>query len=220
MPDVVSLQLRLGLCLADHRADPLHLREGVAEDVIAGALEVVHLPLLVIAAALGDGEEAEVEAPGVEGGHLWLELGQHRRPLLDRHPLPAAGGGLNYNVAPLLYAGHDLPEELQRRARFASLGLPHVEVYDRRARLVGAYRRLDDLLRRDRDGRALPRYRHAAGDRRAYDDLLHDLYPFRSTRSPRINVKDLAEPPQTRFVSAPRECRRLMVRSEERREGQ
>src|SRR3712207_1812648 len=92
MPDVVSLQLRLGLCLADHRADPLHLREGVAEDVIAGALEVVYLPLLVIAAALGDGEEAEVEAPGVEGGHLWLEFGQHRRPLLDRHPLPAAGG--------------------------------------------------------------------------------------------------------------------------------
>src|SRR3712207_2621649 len=110
MPDVVSLQLRLGLCLADHRADFLHLREGVAEDVIAGALEVVYLPLLVIAAALGDGEEAEVEAPGVEGGHLWLELGQHRRPLLDRHPLPAAGGGLDYDVAPLLYAGHDLPE--------------------------------------------------------------------------------------------------------------
>src|SRR3712207_7083864 len=66
-------------------ADPLHLREGVAEDVIAGALEVVYLPLLVIAAALGNGEEAEVEAPGVEGGHLWLELGQHRRPRSEEH---------------------------------------------------------------------------------------------------------------------------------------
>src|SRR3712207_2517110 len=136
MPDVVSLQLRLGLCLADHRADPLHVREGVTEDVVAGAFAVVYLPLLVIAAALGDGEEAEVEAPGVEGGHLWLEFGQHRSPLLDRHPLPAAGGGLNYNVAPLLYARHNLPEELQRRTRFARLGLPHVDVYDRRASLV------------------------------------------------------------------------------------
>src|SRR3712207_2138696 len=86
-----------------------------------------------------------------------------------------------------------------------------MDMYDRRARLVGAYRRLDDLLRRDRDCRALPRYRHAAGDRRADDDLLQDLYPFLSTRSPLINVKDRAEPPQTRFVSAPRECRRLMV---------
>src|SRR3712207_8484482 len=56
---VVGFELRLGLRLADHLADPLHVREGVAEDVVAGAFEVVHLPLLVVPAALGDGEEAE-----------------------------------------------------------------------------------------------------------------------------------------------------------------
>src|SRR3712207_4359149 len=74
--DVVGLQLGLGLRLADHLADPLHVRERVAEDVVAGAFEVVDLPLLVVAAALGDGEETEVEAAGVEGRHLRAELGE------------------------------------------------------------------------------------------------------------------------------------------------
>jgi hypothetical protein len=110
---VVGFELRLGLRLADHLADPLHVCEGVAEDVVAGALEVVYLPLLVVPAALGDGEEAEVEAASIEGCHLGAELGEDGGPLFERHAFAAACGGLHDHVAPLLDARDHLAEELE-----------------------------------------------------------------------------------------------------------
>src|SRR3712207_8451963 len=70
----------------------------------AGAFEVVHLPPLVVAAALGDGEEAEVEAAGVEGRHLRAKLGEDGGPLLERHPLDRKSTRLNSSHANISHA--------------------------------------------------------------------------------------------------------------------
>src|SRR5215218_11406509 len=132
MADVVGFELGLGAGLAEHGADLLHIGEGVAEDVVAGALQVVYLPLLEVPATLGDGKEAEVEATRVERGHLGLELGKDGSPLLKRHPLPAARGRLYDHIAPVFDPGDHLAEEPDIRARFPSLRLTDVEVEDGR----------------------------------------------------------------------------------------
>src|SRR5918994_457952 len=121
-----------GCRLAEHGADPLHVREGIAEDVVAGVFQVVYLPRLEVSAPLGDWEQAEVEAARVERGHLGLQLGQDSGPFFERHTLPAARGRLYDHIAPVFDPRDHLAEEPDVGARFPRLGLPDVEVYDGR----------------------------------------------------------------------------------------
>src|SRR5918994_5958432 len=173
MAHVVGFELGFRAGLAEHGADLLHVREGVAEDVIAGAFQVVYLPRLEVSAPLCDGEEAEVEAARVEGSHLGLQLGQDSGPLLQGHPLPAARGGLYDHIAPVLDPRDHLAEQPDIRARFPRLRLTDVEVDDRRAGLVRPDGGVDYFIRRYGDRLALPWHGHPARNRRADYELLH-----------------------------------------------
>ena len=173
VPDVVGFELRLRAGLAEHGADLLHVGEGVAEDVVAGVLQVVYLPLLEVSAPLGDGEEAEVEAARVERRHLGLQLGQDGGPFFQRHPFTAAGGRLHDHIAPVFDPSDNLAKEPDVRARLPRLRLAHVQVDDGRPGLVRPDGGVHDLLRRNRNGLALPWHRHPARNSRADDELLH-----------------------------------------------
>src|SRR5215212_2341150 len=173
MAHVVGFELGFRASLAEHGAHFLHVREGVAEDVVAGALQVIYLPLLEVSPPFRDGEEAEVEAARVEGSHLGLELGQDGCPLLQSHPIPATRGGLYDHIAPLFGPRSHLAEELHVRTRVPRLRLTDVEVDDRRAGLVRPDGGVDYLIRRYRDGLALPWHGHSASNRRADNELLH-----------------------------------------------
>src|SRR5918994_519107 len=162
-----------GCRLAEHGADPLHVREGIAEDVVAGVFQVVYLPRLEVSAPLGDGEEAEVEAARVERSHLGLQFGQYGGPFFERHPLPAARGRLYDHIAPVLDSRNHLAEESDVRARFPRLRLTDVEVDDCSPGPVRPNGGVDYLIRRYGDGLALPWHGHPTRNRRADNELLH-----------------------------------------------
>ena len=179
--DVVDLVLGLRARLAEQLRQPLDVAEGVAEDVVARRLEVVELPLGHLG-ALPRLEDPEVERAAVEGRHLGPALGHDARPLLDRHAHTAAARGLDDRVAALADAGQHLLEQAEVGHGLAGLGLAHVDVDDRGARLVRPDGRVDDLRGRDGDGRALAGHAHAAGDGARQEDGV-EAHPVTASRS-------------------------------------
>ena len=171
MPDVVGLVLRLGARLPEELRHPVQVAERVAKDVVARGLQVLGLPFGHLG-AVTRAEDAEVERAAVEGGHLGAALGHHPGSLLDRHADPAPAGGLGDRVAALAHSRQHLLEQPEVGYRLARVGFAHVQVNDRGSGLACLHRRLDDLLRRDRNGLALAGHAHAPGHGAGQEDGL------------------------------------------------
>ena len=160
---------------------PVDVLEGVAEDVVVGAVEIrllpVVLPLLDPVAGAGD---VEVHAAHVEAAHLRAWPAAARRAARPAS-CPAPPPVVMFTTASVLClisgrkrmntAGSGVGSPVSRVAR--------VQVDDRRAGLGRGDRPCGDLLRRDRQvGRHAGRV-DRAGDGAADDDLVrHDGSPL------------------------------------------
>src|SRR5690348_3687886 len=114
MADVIALELETGaMTLSELLHDALDIFEGIPEDEVAAALEVLGLPLVLeFLVALEHGVEAKVHRAHIERGHLRAGAQRGGEPLLQSHAMAAARRDIDHGLAALLDAGQKFHEHL------------------------------------------------------------------------------------------------------------
>ena len=173
VPDVVAFELEAGAVgLAELAQYVFDVLERIPEDEVPAVLQVPALPfVLELRVAVEHRIQPEVHRAHVERAHLGLRPQCAGEPLLERHPVPAAGGDVHHRIAALLDARQELHEYVRARRGAAVLGVARVEMDDRGARLG----RLDGLLRDLRGSQRQVRRHRGGVDRpggRTRDDHL------------------------------------------------
>src|SRR3546814_8065126 len=104
MPDVVALEFEArAAALAELLQDVLDVLEGVAEDEVAAALQMLRLPgELELLELVEGGIEPEIHRSHVERAHLRLGAQRRGQALSHAHPGAAARGDVHHRVARLL----------------------------------------------------------------------------------------------------------------------
>src|SRR5262245_50546449 len=114
MADVVAFELELdAMALPQPLQNLFDIVEGVAEDKVARALEMLALPGMgEVLVAVKHWIEAEIHRAHIERGHLGRGAFRGGQPLVERHALPAPGGDVDDGARALLDARQKVEEEL------------------------------------------------------------------------------------------------------------
>jgi hypothetical protein len=150
MANVVALELEARAVCRHRGHRELDIFEGVAKNQIAGALQVLPLPLMLeVFEPVQRGEQSEIHRSHVQGGKFRLEADGRLDALFDRHEGTTAARQVHDGVCGLLDACEERLERVRTLVGPAGAGVAGVKMEYRRACLGGLGRRVDDVVRRD-----------------------------------------------------------------------
>ena len=114
MADIVAFEFEAhAVALAEPLQYELDIAEGVAEDEVLRALEMLALPFMgEFLVAREHREEPEIHRAHVERRHLGRHAFGGGEPLVERHALAAAGGDVDDRGGALLDARQEFHEEI------------------------------------------------------------------------------------------------------------
>jgi len=162
---VVDFELGLGALGLEGFEELAHGVEGVGKDEVLGPGQVVPLPVVLpVRITAGHVKQAEVERAGIERGQFRAQGVHDPDPVFHRFADPAARGGAQDDVAPLLHFRGDAAEGLLIRVGRAGRFVTDVDVGHRAAGLVHGHDVGDDLGGGQRQVRGHGRGVDGAGD--------------------------------------------------------
>src|ERR1700691_4915853 len=170
--DIVALDLEPSTAFGARAQNVLYIADGVAEEAVAGALEILAFPAGQLFVPVEHRIESKIHRAHVERGHLRPKYHSGPQPFLNRHGLRSAGRNVDHDIASLANRLQERLECFGSLIGAAGYGVARMKMYDGRTRIGGADCRVGNLFRRNRQIRGHRRRMDAPGYRTGDDRLV------------------------------------------------